>query len=166
MNEVLNEVWIHFKEYLVLYLLGLVIFGLILINRKIKKKRLAEKKQEIAKQVVEKVPKPEKTIAELFEGEKETEEKTLQEQLKVMYLRMKKDDLELDKHMFGDLKELKKYHAKITESRENIREYGLKLAKLFEKYSAREHQLNAMIIGMEDLTKELKQENNMLEKKE
>jgi hypothetical protein len=72
---------------------------------------------------------------------------------------MMRNNRQMEDGMITDLASLRTRMAEVNESKEQIRKYGFELGHLFKKYEAREHQLNAMIIGMEELVSILKEKN-------
>lgn len=164
-----ETILVHFKDFFVFYLLGVVFMVWALINNRRKKKLMAKQSQKPMKVIepppqVPVAPAPEPrpaNISDLFEDQpKEATPEQLnedaQQQIERLVNVLEKNNFEIDKDMLGDLSSLKEYHKKVISTKEKIREYGLKLGRLFDKYKSREHQLNAMIIGMEALVEEPK----------
>jgi len=64
---------------------------------------------------------------------------------------MAKNEHDLEKDMKTDLKLLKEKHEKVMDTKKLIKDYGLKLHKLYEKYKVRDNQLKNIIETMEGL---------------
>ena len=155
------------KDYGVVVVLALIVVGYIIYIKikdkrrikymaSVKEKQIKREQEEIARSQQQKsveVPKPpRRDFIEIF-GEGLYRERDVITRLgdlnQAVHDESKLMDTKIEKEFDMLSQELKEVHAK----REQLKEHGLKLAKLYEKYGEREYELTVMMSRIEELIK-------------
>ena len=101
-------------------------------------------------------PKEENPFVSMFQedvfGEKKVKE-DIAKGIKTLTINMHKESQDIDQDMNNDFEGMRNQLKDVHNKKEEIRAYGLELAKLFEKYRQREFYLTAMMQGMEQMMK-------------
>ena len=119
---------------------------------------LPQKKDEIVQQEILRTPvtKPaERGLGYLFgEGptfEEQETELAFTEKLTKLNADLAKEGTELDTKLVKDFDDLRKQLNEVAKKREQVKEYGLKLAALYDKYRTREYHLVNMMRNIEQM---------------